>query len=212
MSELRGVLELPYWRLPHARVVVAALEASGKSLRRFAREHGVSAGRLKRWRRRVCAGQLRRRAHAIRDFWLITAWGAPGRVPRFPEDLRMTLGTLIIPPRRSERSYPRHVKIKMSNYKRKRGTKPRAGPKGSCQIKSVAPRAPRRSSRNAGGSTLKQVTDDSGREWCASAAECRSCSGTSPQVTGIVARSLERVGGPSPVRPVRRLGLLARPR
>jgi len=56
MSELREVLELPYWRLPHARVVVAALEASGKSLRRFALEHGVNAGRLKRWRRRVHAG------------------------------------------------------------------------------------------------------------------------------------------------------------
>ena len=53
MSELREVIELPYWRLPHARVVVAALEASGKSLRRFALDHGVNAGRLKRWRRRV---------------------------------------------------------------------------------------------------------------------------------------------------------------
>jgi len=55
MSELHEVLELPYWRLPHARVVVAALEASGKSLRRFAIEHGVSADRVKRWRRRVRA-------------------------------------------------------------------------------------------------------------------------------------------------------------
>lgn len=65
----------------------------------------------------------------VRDFWLISAWGAPGRVPRFLKDLRMTLGTLIIPPRRSERRYPRHVKIKMSNYKRNRGTRPREGPK-----------------------------------------------------------------------------------
>jgi hypothetical protein len=64
-----------------------------------------------------------------RDFWLITAWGAPGRVPRHLADLRMTLRSLIIPPRRSERRYPRHVKIKMSNYKRNRGTRARAGPK-----------------------------------------------------------------------------------
>ena len=65
----------------------------------------------------------------VRDFWLISAWGAPGRVPRFLKDLRLTLGGLIIPPRRSERRYPRHVKIKMSNYKRNRGTRAREGPK-----------------------------------------------------------------------------------
>jgi len=64
----------------------------------------------------------------VRDFWLITAWGAPGRVPKFLKELRMTLGTLIIPPRRSERRYPRHVKIKMSNYKRNRGKRTGAGP------------------------------------------------------------------------------------
>ncbi|MCP4867273.1 MAG: IS4 family transposase [Proteobacteria bacterium] len=64
-----------------------------------------------------------------RDFWLITAWGAPGRVPRHLADLRMTLSSLIIPPRRSHRRYPRHVKIKMSNYPRNRGTRTRDGPK-----------------------------------------------------------------------------------
>ena len=57
----------------------------------------------------------------VRDFWLITAWGAPGRVPKQLADLRMTLGTLIIPPRRDRRGGPRHVKIKMSNYPRNRG-------------------------------------------------------------------------------------------
>ena len=65
----------------------------------------------------------------VRDFWLISAWGAPGRVPRFLKDLRTILGTMIIPPRRKDRRYPRHVKIKMSNYKRNRGTRPREGPK-----------------------------------------------------------------------------------
>ena len=53
MSELHEVLELPYWRHRQARVVVAALDSSGQSLRRFAREHGVTASRLKRWRRRL---------------------------------------------------------------------------------------------------------------------------------------------------------------
>lgn len=53
MSELHEVLEMRYWRVRQARVVLAALEASGKSLRHFAREHGVTTSRLKRWRRRL---------------------------------------------------------------------------------------------------------------------------------------------------------------
>lgn len=65
----------------------------------------------------------------VRDFWLISAWGAPGRVPKLLAELSATLRTLIIPPRRSKRRYPRHVKIKMSNYPRNRGKRPRDGPK-----------------------------------------------------------------------------------
>jgi hypothetical protein len=64
----------------------------------------------------------------VRDFWLITAWGAPGRIPKHLADLRATLRTFIIPPRRSERRYPRHVKVKMSSYLRNRGDRPRDGP------------------------------------------------------------------------------------
>lgn len=57
----------------------------------------------------------------IRDFWT-TAWMlSPGCVPRALADLRGELQGLINPPRRSERRYPRHVKIKMSNYARNRG-------------------------------------------------------------------------------------------
>ena len=57
----------------------------------------------------------------IRNFCL-AAWAAsPGAVPRrlgsFEQDMRL----LILPERRTERSYPRHVKIKMSNYARNRG-------------------------------------------------------------------------------------------
>lgn len=64
----------------------------------------------------------------IRGFWA-TAWTtSPGNVPRHLRDLRSTLDVLILPPRRSERRYPRHVKIKMSNYARNRGKRGAAAP------------------------------------------------------------------------------------
>jgi len=60
----------------------------------------------------------------IRDFWT-TAWMiSPGNVPRSLADLRDKLADLILPERRTERRYPRHVKIKMSNYPRNRGRRP----------------------------------------------------------------------------------------
>jgi len=64
----------------------------------------------------------------IRNFWL-TAWLAPpGVLPRRLEALHDELALLILPPRRSQRCFPRAVKIKMSNYplKRARRTRPRA--------------------------------------------------------------------------------------
>lgn len=58
----------------------------------------------------------------IRNFWIAEALTrSPGNIPRRLAELRSTLGVLILPRRRSERRYPRHVKIKMSNYKRNRG-------------------------------------------------------------------------------------------
>ena len=61
----------------------------------------------------------------IRDFWT-TAWMiSPGNVPKSLAVLRGTLRDLILPERRSERRYPRHVKIKMSNYPRNRGRRSR---------------------------------------------------------------------------------------
>ncbi len=57
----------------------------------------------------------------IRNAWL--AWStmpmAPGRIPEGLLDLRRCLKLLVLPPRRSERTYPRAVKIKMSAYNRK---------------------------------------------------------------------------------------------
>jgi len=55
----------------------------------------------------------------IRIFWL-TAWVAsPGMVPTRLATLNREMELLILPPRR-KRQYPRVVKIKMSNYARKR--------------------------------------------------------------------------------------------
>jgi hypothetical protein len=45
---------------------------------------------------------------------------APGAIPKRLRDLRANVKRFILPPRRSERSYPRAVKIKMSNYAKKR--------------------------------------------------------------------------------------------
>lgn len=57
----------------------------------------------------------------IRNFW-ITAWHlAPGTLPRHLAELRTNLKTLILPPRRPERRYPRQVKIKVSPFPRNRG-------------------------------------------------------------------------------------------
>lgn len=63
----------------------------------------------------------------IRDEWIwSTISVAPGAIPKHLARLRENLQRLVLPPRRSERSYPREVKIKMSNYARKRPTKPAA--------------------------------------------------------------------------------------
>jgi hypothetical protein len=45
---------------------------------------------------------------------------APGTIPKRLDSMRRSLKRLILPPRRTERAYPRAVKIKMSNYARKR--------------------------------------------------------------------------------------------
>jgi hypothetical protein len=62
----------------------------------------------------------------ICDEWLWCAIAQPGAIPKHLRNLRAALAGLILPPRRSERSYPRAVKIKMSNYPRKRRLATRA--------------------------------------------------------------------------------------
>lgn len=57
----------------------------------------------------------------IRDLFHSAAiTGTPGALPKRIRRMRVNLARLILPPRRSERRYPRHVKIKMSNYARNR--------------------------------------------------------------------------------------------
>ena len=59
----------------------------------------------------------------IVDEWLwSTVSVAPGAIPKHLVRLRQNLKRLILPERRRARAYPRAVKVKMSNYKRKRPT------------------------------------------------------------------------------------------
>lgn len=60
----------------------------------------------------------------IRTFWL-TAWRttSKGNIPKHLAEFRSSLNVLILPERRPARRYARHVKIKMSNYARNRGTR-----------------------------------------------------------------------------------------
>jgi hypothetical protein len=70
----------------------------------------------------------------ICDEWLWSAIASPGAIPRHLRDLRKQIKLFVLPPRRSDRSYPRAVKVKMSSYPKKRRTaaaeRP-ARPKGS---------------------------------------------------------------------------------
>jgi len=53
----------------------------------------------------------------IRSFLLVTAWASnPANLPRRLEDLHTEVALLVLPERRRKRSYPRAVKVKMSNY------------------------------------------------------------------------------------------------
>jgi hypothetical protein len=55
----------------------------------------------------------------ICDEWLWCAIASPGAIPKHLRNLRASLKTLILPPRRTGRHYPRAVKIKVSKFLRK---------------------------------------------------------------------------------------------
>ena len=56
----------------------------------------------------------------IRDEWGWCAVTSPGAIPKHLRQLRAEVARFVLPPRRTGRSYPRAVKLKMSNYARKR--------------------------------------------------------------------------------------------
>jgi len=63
---------------------------------------------------------------SIRNFCLWAWSSSPGALPRLFGSLDSELRLLVLPERRPDRRYPRHVKIKMSNYARNRGKSARA--------------------------------------------------------------------------------------
>lgn len=77
---------------------------------RIADEAGVSPNRISF----VAAMRL------IRDEWMWLAGASPGAIPKNLRRLRESVGRYLLPPRRRQRRAPRAVKIKMSNYPRKR--------------------------------------------------------------------------------------------
>ncbi len=58
---------------------------------------------------------------AIRDLFAWAAIASPGSLPKMLKNSRLELRHFILPPRRSERRYKRHVKIKMRGYARNDG-------------------------------------------------------------------------------------------
>lgn len=62
-------------------------------------------------------------AHSLRHMileWVAYGHASPGALPKRVRRFRQDLKAWILPPRRSDRSYPRAVKRKMSNYRKKR--------------------------------------------------------------------------------------------
>ncbi len=65
---------------------------------------------------------FRNTLHLVRIFCLVEAWDdAASKLPSRLAHLHEMLCLLVLPERRTTRSYPRHVKIKMSSYKRNPG-------------------------------------------------------------------------------------------
>ena len=56
----------------------------------------------------------------IADEWLWCASGTPGTIPKKLAALRASVKRFVLPPRRSERSYPRAVKLRTSHYPKKK--------------------------------------------------------------------------------------------
>lgn len=57
----------------------------------------------------------------IRDLFIWAATASPGSLPKMIKGMRLDLRSMILPERRSQRRYPRHVKIAISAYPRNDG-------------------------------------------------------------------------------------------
>jgi IS4 transposase len=58
--------------------------------------------------------------HFVEQWLWASSTATPGAIPQRLATMRDRLRRFVLPPRRPERSYPRAVKVKMSNYDRKR--------------------------------------------------------------------------------------------
>jgi hypothetical protein len=67
--------------------------------------------------------------HLIRDELVLSTFASPGAIPRHLKKLQANLKRYVLPPRRSERAYPRVVKLPRSGYPSKSSGLKREGPK-----------------------------------------------------------------------------------
>ena len=62
--------------------------------------------------------------HFVEQWLWVSQTTTPGAIPKRLSTMRDRLRRFLLPPRRSERTFPRAVKLKMSNFARKRPTTP----------------------------------------------------------------------------------------
>ena len=104
-------------RLNTAYLVGAAYNLVRLEMERVAGEVGVEPTRIS------FVASLRE----IRDEWLWLEATKPGAIPERLKKLRARIKRFILPLRRTERAYPRAVKIKMTSYPRQRRISPPTG-------------------------------------------------------------------------------------
>lgn len=61
------------------------------------------------------------------QLWQLISLRYPGSIVKILRSVEAQMHRLLLPPRRSQRNYPRAVKINMSNYARKRPGSPTKG-------------------------------------------------------------------------------------
>jgi transposase-like protein len=94
-APIRSPFQRPRWTAQDARTALAALERSGKSVREFAKQHGLDPQRFWSWRRRVAGGDHT----TFRE--LIVRQSAPmaRQEERSPFEIRLPSGVVIcVPP------------------------------------------------------------------------------------------------------------------